>query len=709
MPNISDNYITLNTMDCGAPQLTITADTGKIPVGQTRRFKVTAYYPASASCIGTDAERTFDVTPLVTWTGISAVGSFNSATNQEVFSATKAGKVTGTASYNGGSATYDFEVVDVYVKSLTLSAADTVNKGASIPLTVTTVWTDDGTTEFTGLSTPASDMTWNTSLPTALTVSQPNPGEAKWNATGETAGQTTALSVTYNDGSHPSVTSNVININVVNVCIAEIDSFVTDQGSFDLPAGVPFTLTDISCKDSTGAIVTNCPVEYSITSGAANIDTAFFGVDFATTGKARIATTAASGATSQIRATVTQNACPSGVTHTETLKVTADKLNSIKVEGLSTLPKGVEEEYKATGFYGSKSFNLSYAATWTSLTSTIAQFTSGKNPLVTSKTTGGTTTLRAAYEGVVSLGPGQEKDVTVEDKVPTSLAIKAAAPTTVGGTTDTADIPANGFHVALVATVTYSDGSTKDVTSDADWNLDGALLPGLTLTNNVIQSGSGTGTQKVKAKYSYNNVTKTATFNVTVNSGALESLTIVNANGTAAATDVVLGLSNAYGAVAKLVGSTEQYIVYDGDATFYTSAVTVADFQGDWGVLSGLTLGSTNITVARNGIVSPKVAVTVTNREPTGIECLPDLTLSPGDKGQLHVKVSFTSGDPIYVTEVDSLVSDNTAVADFDPSDPFGVVSAISVGDATITVTWTGTVNGAPKTFTNTCDVEVTQ
>jgi hypothetical protein len=706
-----DMYDSVNTIvqNCGVPVITVTSpDSGKLPVGQSRVYTASALYASTGACTGSLTERTHDITGMADWEDSDDLGSFN----RGVFTAEDNGTTDITATYNGAtSPATTVELVDVTLESLTISAASSVADSTAIDLNLTATWTD-GTTDFalappdgTTCSANNANVTVGGNVTDGFTI------------TGVTAGATSVITCVDTD-STPDVYSNSVLVSVTSACIASISDINVDQVTTNLYAGVPFTLA-VECEDSNGDVVDNCVATYAVTTDAnAAIDTAFFGAAALTdAGRARVSMDADNGNTAVITATVSEanGACTGGVAGTIGITVLAGGLETIEVDGDETLATNVTSDYTATGYWNGDDFDLTYAAEFISLNTDVGSIVGETNTMQTHLLEG-TTTVRAAYEGVVSLGVDQELDVTVEGKQVDHIVISAADETLVGGGTETAQIPANGFHAQLLATVYYTDGSFEDVTDEAEWSLVApppSVLFGATVGTDtgVFTSGSGTGAQTVEAAYNLGSddqlLDSTDTFVVTIVDGAVETLTIVNADNTPASTSIVKGLTNSYGAQATLVGSTAKYWVTD-DVTFYTSAASVANYVAH-GVLFGSTVGTTNITVGGGGVVSTPITVTVSEKEPIGIACTPDpLCTTVGDKSQVHVVVSFTDGTSQVVTADMARAdysSDAPLVAGFLSQDPIGVITGISVSGtepsdaAVVSVAW--------GDFTAQCDVFV--
>src|SRR5713101_6834385 len=186
----------------------------------------------------------------------------------------------------------------------------------------------------------------------------------------------------------------------------------------------------------------------------------------ATINSAGLATTVATGS-STIKAT---SGTISGST---TLTVTAPVLQSIAVTPANpSVPKGATQQFKATGTFSDNSTqDLTTSATWSSSSTSVATITSGGS--ATAKATGSSTIT--AKSGTIS---GTTK-MTVIAPVLASIAVTPANPS----------IP-KGNQQQFLATGTFTDGSTQNLTSSATWS----SLNTAAATINASGAATGVGT-----------------------------------------------------------------------------------------------------------------------------------------------------------------------------------------------------------------------
>jgi uncharacterized protein YjdB len=127
----------------------------------------------------------------------------------------------------------------------------------------------------------------------------------------------------------------------------------------------------------------------------------------------------------------------------------------------STSGSASTQQFTATGTFGDLSNkDISSTAIWTSSSPTVA--TIDDKGLATAVNLG-TTTIKAS-----SANLSASTTLTVSNTVTSSIAIACGAGS-IGCTTSGANLT-SGSTVALVATATLSDKTTKDVTSTATWS-----------------------------------------------------------------------------------------------------------------------------------------------------------------------------------------------------------------------------------------------
>jgi hypothetical protein len=155
-------------------------------------------------------------------------------------------------------------------------------------------------------------------------------------------------------------------------------------------------------------------------------------------------------------------------------------------------------------------------------------------------------------------------------------------------------IPVGGYTIQLNAHAYFSDGTDRDVTSEAVWDAYNTTDIVADPVAGLVVSGSTAGNQVIRARFTWGEeVTDTET--VVIVSGSLATLTLINQDGSAAETEIVKGLWNDYGALATLNSGTAQYYLSDADVAYQSGNLAVGRFlatpPNQNGVLTTLNAG----------------------------------------------------------------------------------------------------------------------
>ena len=233
-----------------------------------------------------------------------------------------------------------------------------------------------------------------------------------------------------------------------------------------------------------------------------------------------------------------------------------------------------------------------------------------------------------------------------------------------------------GQTVQLTATGTYSDQSTKDLTSSVTWTSSDATIASISTSGMLTAVGSG-------------NVSITAASNSI--SGSLK-LTI-------APNLVSIAVTTNLSTIAK--NTTAQFIATgtysDKSTQNITSSVTwtstntaVATISSTFptaGLATGLTAGTTTITAASGSISSSPVTLTVTNENATGLSITPSNPNLPLDQTQqMTATATFSDGSSQDVTDIVTWSSGTTSIATVTAS---GLVTGRNLGMSVITANFT--------------------
>ena len=224
----------------------------------------------------------------------------------------------------------------------------------------------------------------------------------------------------------------------------------------------------------------------------------------------------------------------------------------------------------------------------------------------------------------------------------------------------------------------YSDGQSKDVADIANWTVS---KNGFATVSKGVVTGVLSGEVTILA--SIGNLSARST--VTIEAGALESLSIEPAN-----PSVANGLSTQLEVLGHYEDGSTQNMT--GEVTWSSSdelVATVSNAQGSKGLASGEALGTVTIQATYQSL-SASVTLTVTDAELVSIDISPaSPTMAVNTDQQFVAMGTFTDASVQDVTDEVTWESTDEAIAsvsNFGGTE--GVVSALSNGTTTISATY---------------------
>nr|WP_238480802.1 Ig-like domain-containing protein [Desulforadius tongensis] len=300
-----------------------------------------------------------------------------------------------------------------------------------------------------------------------------------------------------------------------------------------------------------------------------------------------------------------------------------------------------------------------------------------------------------------------ESVVSVSDGVVTPVGVGTAVITVKtkdGGYTDTCFVTVNPALKSIAVTPTavnitedksqqltvtahYSDGSTKDITGEAEYTSSDTGIT--TVSVNGLVSGITPGSAAVTITYEGKSVTVPVTVNAAI---TLQSITVtpnpvVIDEGNTAALSVLANYSD---------GSTKD-ITDEAEYTSDNSAIATVNTSG---LVTGITPGTTTVTVSYNSITSN---INITVNEAYAPPVLENITVSPavvniltGKTQSLAVTAYYSDGSTKDVTGSASYQVANASIATVVGS----TVQGVSIGSTTITVRYEGKTATVPITIT---------
>lgn len=412
-----------------------------------------------------------------------------------------------------------------------------------------------------------ASVTWSSTTATVATIN--NTSGSNGIVTAVAAGSTTiaAASGTLSASTILNVTSVTLVSIGVTPAAPSIAKGTTQQ----------FTATGVYSDNSTQNL-TSVVTWHAVNPAVASITTAL--------GNGGLATGIGPG-TTQITATL------GGVVGSTNLTVTPAVLVSITVTPSNfSIPKGAVQQLTATGTYSDNSTqNLTAAATWAPATSVIATVSNAAGSVGTATALNlGTVTVTASLGALTG-----STTLTVTPAMLVSIAVTPANASIANLTTQ-----------QFIATGTYSDSSTQNVTTQVTW------APSTTSTIATVSNTAGS--QGLASALSPGTVTITAslgaisgTTGLTVTGAALVSIAVTPVTAT-----IRIGGTQQYTATGTFSDMTTQDIttlVAWFSAT--TATATISNAAGSKGLATGLATGTTLITAAHGTIISNSATLTV--------------------------------------------------------------------------------------------------
>jgi len=532
----------------------------------------------------------------------------------------------------GGGSSIGGTKPPVTMQSITVGpTTPTVTAGASQQFTATGHFSD-GTT-----SDVSSTSTWSSSSTSVATVSSTGmalsvaAGTATITATKGTVSGNTLLTV-----SAPVVT-------LVSIAVAPPSPSVTAGATQQFTA--TGTYSDGSIKTVTGSVL------WSSSS-----------TSVATINSTGLATSLAAGST-------TITAVQGSISNHTVLTVTSPvvKLVSIAVTpSLPSIPLGTLQQFTATGKYSDgSSKNLTASALWSSSVAGVATIDS------TGLMTGGglgTSTITATSGSISGTA-----SVSVNAANVVAIKIQPANSTIANGTTS-----------QLAALVTFSDGSTLNVstTPGVAWTSSDSSVATIGAANGFATS-KGPGTAVIGASFgSASDSTK-----LTVSNASIQAIAVSPANSLLAP-----ALTQKFTATGIFNdGSTQNIsnsVIWSSDNT---AAATISNNAASVGVATGVSQGVANISASFTTPNPPVVGTTVlkvSNATLQSISVTPGAsTISPASILQFTATGNFSDGSTEPLSLVATWSSSAPAVASINNA---GLATGVTAGSTNITASYNG-------------------
>ncbi len=595
---------------------------------QTPTLQSIAVTPASASVIPGGTQQytatgsysdasTQNITSSVTWAsnnGSATINASGLATGISVGSATI---TAGSGGVTSNNATLTVNPAPVVLTSLAITPSPAmVGKGSTVQFTAMGSYSDGHTQNL------STEVTWSSSVAGTATINA--NGLANGVAAGNTqitaalSGQSAMATLTVNPATLVSLAITPQTASIANGTKQQYDAIGTfsDGSTQDLS-------TSVTWASSNTALVTVNAAGLASTMGTGSVSI-----------------TAASGAISSNSAALT---------------VTAATVTSIQLTPSPvSLAAGNMQQLLATAtFTDGTSQNVTSSVTYSSSAAGVTTVNAsgllkGVGP--------GTATVTASLEGLSTNLP-----VTVTNAVLASIAVTPANPS----------MPA-GLSQQLTATGTYTDGSTRDLTSVATWTSSDSTTVSVTSAGNATAVKQGAAT--ITATYSSISGATTVTGTAAVATAISVSPTPVT---------LATGNSQQFAATATLTDGTQQDVTASAHwSVSDPTKASISNTTGSAGLLTATAAGNTN-ALATVGTVSGSAMVTVTAATLTGLTINPAaLTSIPaGTTKQLSVIGMYSDSSNADVTHLVTWTTGSASTAYVDSS---ALLHAVGSGLTTI-------------------------
>ena len=395
--------------------------------------------------------------------------------------------------------------------------------------------------------------------------------------------------------------------------------------------------------------------------------------------------TAAGLATGVSSGTTTITAAYGGLSGATTLTITAANLASIEVTPINvSMAAGLTRQFTAIGVYTDNTTqNLTQSVTWSSVNSAIAVISSAQGSYGLARSlAAGTTTINATSGNVQG-----STSLTVTSATLLGLDVTPAIPS----------IPA-GLLQQFSATGTFSDGTTKDMTSEVTWT---STEAGVSTVSNA------TGSKGLATTLVQGTATITATFGVISGSTLLTVIpaAIVTIEVDPFDLSIPRGSSQQFTAAGIL--SDDTVIDVTAEVTWSSSATdvaTVSNGTGSIGIATAIVPGTATITASYQGVAG-SATLTVTSATLTSIAITPvTSSIALGTSQQYNAIGTYSDNSTRDINDSVTWSSTSLSVAVISNAggDTNGLATSTAVGSTTVRATAGSIVsNSATLTVTS--------
>ena len=360
---------------------------------------------------------------------------------------------------------------------------------------------------------------------------------------------------------------------------------------------------------------------------------------------------------------------PAPVTKSLTrIDISADTAgNKARAEANPSTPLGISTQYLAIATYSDNSTaDITEQASWSSSDSSIATIDE-KGLVKTLKVS--STGISASYQGVTS----NISTLTITDAIATKVSI--IPPTTK---------LAKGLTLQLQAIATLSDDTTKDVSTQANWQS----------SNPTVLSVDDQGKATAIAA---GDATVTATIQGVTGQTTVSAvdLTVSQLQIIPATVQLAIGTTTKLTAIATFADQSTQDVSSQVGWLSSNTAVATVDSTG---LVTGVAAGSTTLSASLLGVTA-STSIQVNNTSVSALQVIPAVTtIALGTKSQLQAIATFADGSTQDVSSQVQWSSSDPIIAGVDS---LGLVTGSGIGQATVTATLGAISRSATLTVTN--------
>ncbi len=341
--------------------------------------------------------------------------------------------------------------------------------------------------------------------------------------------------------------------------------------------------------------------------------------------------------------------------------------NKARAEANPSTPLGISTQYLAIATYSDNSTaDITDVASWISADSSIATIDE-KGLVRTLKVS--SIGISASYQGVTS----NISTLTITDAIATKVSI--IPPTTK---------LAKGLTLQLQAIATLSDDTTKDVSTQANWQSSNPTVLSVDDQGKAtaIAAGDATVTATVQG------VTGQTTVSAV-------DLTVSQLQIIPATVQLAIGTTTRLTAIATFADQSTQDVSSQVGWLSSNTAVATVDSTG---LVTGVAAGSTTLSASLLGVTA-STSIQVNNTSVSALQVIPAVTtIALGTKSQLQAIATFADGSTQDVSSQVQWSSNDPIIAGVDS---LGLVTGSGIGQATVTATLGAISRSATLTVTN--------